>query len=510
MTTTQLAPPQIPGYEFIEPIAGGGFADVFKYQQRRPARTVAIKVLRDSASTADIREQFEAEANVMGQLGELADGIVRIHLADEADDGRPYLVMEYCPTSLASRYRTEQMRVDEVLEIGIRIASAVETAHRAGILHRDIKPANILISSRGEPKLTDFGIAGTTSQTGRSYGMSIPWAPPESLREDPIADVRSDVYSLAATVYSLLAGRSPFEVVGSTNDNPTLMTRIERTPVPAITRADVPDSLNAVLARAMSKRIDVRTGSAFMLARELQAVQSEIGVPQTQVDVVDADAPADAPVQQVDDHTRIKPVSIIVPEVIQEQRTRLRGPRFIDPVDDRTRNRSTGGRAEETIHQPRAAAPQAEPRTEDESSSGGRPRLLIAVGLFVLVGLGVGLTLLLTGSDGGTSAASPTGFVSTEEPDALYGFVSSPTDTTADNTTEGSVVFRWSNPDPRPGDTYVVTWSVANDPQPVATVTDTTFTARGRARQIVCAEVAIVRADAASSLPDRQICEEVR
>lgn len=507
MTTTKLAPPEIPGYIFIEPIAGGGFADVFKYQQQRPSRTVAIKVLRDPASTADTRVQFEAEANVMGQLGELANGIVRIHLADEAADGRPYLVMEHCPSSLANRYRTEQIPLREVLEIGVQIASAVETAHRAGILHRDIKPANILISSRGEPKLTDFGIAGTTNQEDKSYGMSVPWAPPEALREKSPADVRSDVYSLAATVYSLLAGRSPFEIPGGSNDNATLMTRIERTPVARITRPDAPDSLNGALARAMTKRIEDRTDSALTFARELQAVQREIGAAETQLDVIDADAPAGSSVQEIDNHTRIKPVSIVVPEVIQEQRTRLKGPRYVSPVDDHTKSHSAVAPAEDTNHQPRGITTAAPP---EQIAAAGTPWLLIGGGLAVVVLILIGLVVAIEGGEKSPQKVNPGGFENTETPDALAGYVASPTNTRADNTTTGEVVFTWSNPDPEPGDSYVVTWSIANEAQPVATVSDTTFTARGAARQIVCAQVALVRSDASSSVPDRQICEEVK
>ena len=143
--------------------------------------------------------------------------IVTIHQAAIAADGRPYLVMEYCsrPGLAAAVPARARSPCAEALRIGVRLASAVETAHRVGILHRDIKPANVLTTDFGWPALTDFGIAATVGHgAGATVGMSIPWSPPELLAEHPTGDERSDVYSLAATIYSLLAGRTPFEVPG--------------------------------------------------------------------------------------------------------------------------------------------------------------------------------------------------------------------------------------------------------------------------------------------------------
>src|SRR5699024_11082447 len=106
--------------------------------------------------------------------------IVAIHQAAIASDGRPYFVMEYCARpNLGARFRNERISVAEVLRTGIRVASAVETAHRNGVLHRDIKPANILATDFGWPALTDFGIAGAIGDKIVAAGMSIPWAPPE-------------------------------------------------------------------------------------------------------------------------------------------------------------------------------------------------------------------------------------------------------------------------------------------------------------------------------------------
>jgi serine/threonine protein kinase len=151
------APPDLRGYTYQQLLGSGGFADVFLYQQHMPRRQVAVKVLLADVVTESVREQFHAEANLMAQVS-THPAIVSIHHADIADDGRPYLVMEYCPRgNLSVRYRQERIGLAEALRIGVRLSGAVETAHRTGILHRAIKPANVLTTEYGGPALTDFG-----------------------------------------------------------------------------------------------------------------------------------------------------------------------------------------------------------------------------------------------------------------------------------------------------------------------------------------------------------------
>jgi serine/threonine protein kinase len=132
-----------------------------------------------------------------------------VYQAGVSSDGRPYLVMELCSAALTERYRREPLPVPEVLRIAVRIGSAIETAHRAGVLHRDIKPSNILTTAYGHPVLSDFGIAATVSEVKQeeSVGLSIPWSAPEVLMDDTAGTIASEVWSLGATVYSLLAGR---------------------------------------------------------------------------------------------------------------------------------------------------------------------------------------------------------------------------------------------------------------------------------------------------------------
>ncbi|GAA1689156.1 hypothetical protein GCM10009792_06670 [Microcella alkalica] len=279
-------PPILPGFTHIRLLGSGGFADVFLYEQNMPRRQVAVKVMLADVVTENVRQMFQVEANLMAQLS-AHPGILTVYQASISADGRPYLVMELCSARLADRYRKERLPVAEVLRIAVQIGSAIETAHRAGVLHRDIKPSNILTTAYGHPVLSDFGIAATLSAAAShdTVGMSIPWSAPEVLLDHTPGTVQSEVWSLAATTYSLLAGRSPFEVVDAPNTSDELIGRIVKARVPAIGRDDVPEALEAVLRRAMSRDTARRQQSAMELVRELQRVELEMGLVPTQADV---------------------------------------------------------------------------------------------------------------------------------------------------------------------------------------------------------------------------------
>ncbi|AWB93358.1 serine/threonine-protein kinase [Aeromicrobium chenweiae] len=343
MPARSLPPPELDGFTFVRLIGHGGFADVYLYRQAVPARDVAVKVMHPFAG-ADT-EFFHAEANVMAQLSG-HPSIVPIFQADVAADGRPYIVMEYCPApSLGERYRTEQIPLPDVLEIGIKVSAAVETAHRAGILHRDIKPHNILTNAYGAPLLTDFGIAAATDDPETvETTLSVPWAPPEAFRGATVRDVRSDVYSLGATVYSLLAGRSPYQRDDRTNDPIAMGIRISTEPLRPTGRADVPATLEHVLARAMAKAVDDRYPSAFDFARALQQVQVDLGLPPTRIEVLDSSPGARRPVQVSDDLATVRAFTVTVPEGVPDVGTRL-NPRTSPTAAGSTRRRAGRPRA---------------------------------------------------------------------------------------------------------------------------------------------------------------------
>ncbi len=299
--------PVLSGLRFVRPLGTGGFADVYLFEQDMPRRSVAVKVLLSEVIDADVLRMFNAEADVMARLSS-HPSILTVYQASISADGRPYLAMEYCPTSLTNRYRREQIPVQDVLQIGVRIGGALETAHRAGVLHRDIKPSNILVTSFGAPVLSDFGIAASLASSSRSdvVAMSVPWSSPEVIEERVIGSVAAEVWSLGATVYSLLAGRSPFEVQGSgMNGRDQLASRIRRARFVATGRDDVPAQLEAVLEKSLSRDPHKRQASAAEFAHELQLVQHALGLPYTPLDVAAEDwAPAFRPEELEDVQSR--------------------------------------------------------------------------------------------------------------------------------------------------------------------------------------------------------------
>ncbi|MFZ7088601.1 serine/threonine-protein kinase [Curtobacterium sp. RRHDQ10] len=279
-------PPVIPGFTHVHVLGSGGFADVFLYEQNMPRRQVAVKVLLDEVVDDRVRQMFSSEANLMARLS-THPSILTVFQASVSSDGRPYLVMELCSSSLSERYRREPIAVSDAVAIGIRIGAALETAHREGVLHRDIKPSNILQTAYGNPVLSDFGIAATLGEADpdEPIGMSIPWSAPEVLMDESRGSIQSEVYSLAATVYSLLAGRSPFEVPGGKNGASDLMARIDRGTVKPTGRSDVPASLERLLATSMARRPENRPATVMEFVRGLQQVEAELGLSQTGADV---------------------------------------------------------------------------------------------------------------------------------------------------------------------------------------------------------------------------------
>ena len=295
--------PVIAGFEYIKSLGTGGFSDVLLYQQKLPRRKVAVKVLHVETLDRQTRRQFVAEANLMAQLSS-HPAIATIYAADISEAGAPYLVMEYCSGgSLGTTYRAAPMSPSEVLAIGVRLSSALEAAHRLGIIHRDVKPANILITDYGSPVLTDFGISigddgvseatmfqgedltKTSTTNGTTHGMSVPWAPPEAFLDEPISDERSDIFSAGATLYSLLEGRTPFELENASNAAVQLSRRIEKGEMtPAKREAEAPDLL-AVLKRAMATNPSDRFQSALELAQALQSVQRQLGLAETPIEL---------------------------------------------------------------------------------------------------------------------------------------------------------------------------------------------------------------------------------
>lgn len=374
-------PPSIDNFDYLETIGAGGYADVFLYQQLATQKRVAVKVLDTSVvANAQAVELVRSEAIMMAKVGH--PYIVRVTDVVTSNDGRPCIVMDYYSgDTLGHRARHEEMQVAEVLKLGVRLASAVETAHRAGIFHRDIKPANVLTDQYNKPGLTDFGIAATKGAVDENDGLSIPWAPPEAILGSS-ADARSDVYSLAATLYTLLAGHSPFEIKGGDNTELAIMTRVERMPVPPVARDDVPESLQRVLRNAMAKAPDHRPATAEQFARQLLAVESELRLAATDLEIAGEATKARprTPIGEDADATRVKGVT-----EVQAQ------PQLIRAVEDRAVSERLPERQREgLLAEPEVgdtvARPPTQPTSElPEPEKGIDRRYLVIAAVAVLV-----------------------------------------------------------------------------------------------------------------------------
>ncbi|MDV6296966.1 protein kinase [Rhodococcus aetherivorans] len=268
------------GFDEVREIGRGGFGVVYRCTQADLDRTVAVKVL-----TVDLDEEnrarFLREQRAMGRLTGHPN-IVPILQVGTTDSGRPYLVMPYHPQgSLDARiHRHGPLPLDQALRLGVKMAGALETAHRLGIVHRDVKPANILLTEYGEPQLADFGIAhiagGFETATGAVTG-SPAYTAPEVLAGDPPSPA-ADVYGLGATVFSALTGHAAFER-RSGEQVVAQFLRITTQPVPDLREHGIPDDVADTIARAMARQPGRRPATAAAFGTQLQQLQRNHDLP---------------------------------------------------------------------------------------------------------------------------------------------------------------------------------------------------------------------------------------
>lgn len=267
------------GFDNARQVGKGGAGVVYRCHETALGRHVAIKVL-PSHFDDESRERFLREGYAMGGLSGHPN-ILNILRVGITPSGRPFIVMPYCAEdSLAVRLRREgPIPWPEAMRIGVKLSGALETAHKTGILHRDIKPANVLVNDYGEPQLADFGIAhieGGYETSSGFFSGTIDYTPPESLAGNP-ATVASDVYSLGATVYTLIAGSAPYERQTS-EDLVAQYLRINTNPIPDLRPTGIPDAVCTAFERAMATDPAERPMTAAELGREFQAAQRSNGL----------------------------------------------------------------------------------------------------------------------------------------------------------------------------------------------------------------------------------------
>src|SRR5262245_11029154 len=273
---------QIAGYKLVERLGGGAMGTVYKARQLSLDRDVAIKILSpELAEDPVFVERFLREAKAVARLNH-ANIISGIDVGDA--DGVKYFVMEYVDGSTVASLLRRGGAMDEerALLIGQQVGRALDHAYRNNLVHRDLKPENILITRDGIAKVCDLGLAKLEDnpQQDGTHRMGTPdYISPEQARGDANVDIRSDLYSLGATLYHMLVGRPPFEGVTSNaviskhlTDLPTPVTRLD----PSISRLT-----DVVVLRLLQKRREDRyqTPAEFLqkVDEAIKALQAQRG-----------------------------------------------------------------------------------------------------------------------------------------------------------------------------------------------------------------------------------------
>jgi len=276
-------------YQVLSLIGTGGMGQIFLADDTRLKRQVAIKVL-PAAFTVDpdrIR-RFEQEALAASSLNH--PNILTIHEVGEVEDA-PFIVTEFIEgKTLRRQMAAEKMRPPEALDVAIQVASALEAAHKAGIVHRDIKPENIMLRPDGLVKVLDFGLAKLTeahssapdasastparlqTKTGLVMG-TVTYMSPEQARGLTV-DVRTDIFSLGTVIYEMIAGQVPFD--GPTNSD-VIVSILEREPAP-LSRHEpgVPAELERIVMKALAKDSEERYQLAKNLLNDLRNLKHEM------------------------------------------------------------------------------------------------------------------------------------------------------------------------------------------------------------------------------------------
>ncbi|PBC39575.1 protein kinase [Rhodococcus sp. ACS1] len=260
------------GLEDAKEIGRGGFGVVFRCMQPSLDRTVAVKVLVSALDPENVG-RFVREQRAMGRLSGHPN-IVNVFEVGVTRSGLPYIVMQYHPKdSLGTWIRDNgPLEWGQALRVGVKMAGALETAHRVDVLHRDVKPSNILLTEYGDPQLTDFGIAHMVGAFETSTGAvtgSPAFAAPEVLAGDS-ANPTSDVYSLGATLFCAITGHVPFERRRGEQIVAQFL-RITTQPIPDLREHDVPNDVSAAIEHAMARNPRDRPATAAEFGDELRA-----------------------------------------------------------------------------------------------------------------------------------------------------------------------------------------------------------------------------------------------
>lgn len=274
-------------YELLEKIGEGGMSEVFKARCNKLNRFVAVKILKkELCDNADIVEKFKGEATAIAALSD--NNIVNI-LDVGTQDKINYIVMEYVNGKTLKDVikQVGKMNYETAISVAIQVAKALDCAHRNKIIHRDVKPQNILVTEDGVMKVTDFGIAksstsSTITNTSTIMG-SAHYLSPEQAKGSFI-DCRTDLYSLGVVLYEMVTGTLPFEA--DTAVTIALKHLQEEVVPPKNLNSKIPESLNKLILKAMQKDPNKRYQSAKEIIKDLEKIKDD---PNAVIDKVDDD-----------------------------------------------------------------------------------------------------------------------------------------------------------------------------------------------------------------------------